>query len=434
MPQTPRSTSLKPMAELPPTRPRAYAALEHKPFRWFTASLLTMTMAAQVQAVAVGWLVYQITKDPLALGLIGLAEVVPYVSVALVAGFIVDRTDRRRVSVAALSVLVTASLALLAFMIAHPEPTIVWPFYAAISVCGLARSFLQVSRSALVTEIVPPALYQNAATWRSSVWQLGTVLGPALGGLLLATVGERATFGVNSALAMTSLVAMIAVRHTPTVLTGPLESARDSLGAGIRFLRRNTAILAALATDMMAVLFGGAVALLPVFASDILKSGPQGLGILQASPGAGAVMMAFVIAHRPPFRRAGRSLLLAAGLFGVFIVGFALSRNLWLSSLLLVASGAADNVSAVIRSTMIQTMVPPTMLGRVSAVNAVFIGSSNELGAFESGVMARLIGTVAAVVVGGVASVAVATGMAWRVPVLRNLHEIVPPAEETAAN
>ena len=383
-----------------------------------------MTMAAQVQAVVVGWLVYAITKDPFALGLIGLAEVVPYVSVALFAGYVVDRSDRRRVSLMALTTLVAASVALFAFLTLVPDPRQVWPFYAVIAVCGLARAFLQVSRSALVSEIVPAEVYPNAATWRSSVWQLGSVLGPALGGVLFATLGARATFGINMLLAGCSLGAMWAVRHSPTALTRNRESIRQSLAAGLGFLQQNRVILAALATDMLAVLFGGAVALMPIFAADILRVGPEGLGVLQAAPGAGAVVMAFVIAHRPPFRRAGRSLLVAVVVFGVCIIGFALSRHLALSVVLLFVSGAADNVSAVIRSTMIQVMVPAEMLGRVSAVNAVFIGSSNELGAFESGTLAKLIGTIPAVIAGGLAAVAIAAGMAWRVPVLRQLGEI----------
>jgi predicted MFS family arabinose efflux permease len=399
------------MPSAPGPRSPAYAAFAHRPFRWFIASLLTMTMAAQVQAVVVGWMVYEITKDPFALGLIGLAEVVPYVSVALLAGYVVDRSDRRRVSVLALGTLVLASLALFAFATLAPGSTRVWPFYAVIAVCGLARAFLQVSRSALVSEIVPPTVYPNAATWRSSVWQLGSVVGPALGGLLFAAFGARTAFGINVLLASCSLVAMLVVRHSPTPLAPTTESMRQSL-------------VAALALDMMAVLFGGAVALLPVFAADILRVGPQGLGILQAAPGAGAVLMAFVIAHRPPFQRAGRSLLLAVVVFGLCIIGFAFSRHLALSVAFLFASGAADNVSAVIRSTMIQVMVPPEMLGRVSAVNAVFIGSSNELGAFESGTVAKLIGTVPAVVFGGSAAVLIALGMAWRVPVLRQLGAI----------
>jgi MFS family permease len=409
---------------MPPETPRPYAALEHRSFRWFIASLLSMTMAAQVQAVVVGWLVYQITKDPFALGLIGLAEVVPYVSVALLAGYVVDRSDRRKVSVIALATLVSASVALFTFATFVPNPRQVWPFYAVIAVCGLARAFLQVSRSALVSEIVPPEVYPNAATWRSSVWQLGSVLGPALGGVLFATLGARATFGINMVLAGCALGSMIALRHTPTPFVRTKETVRQSLAVGLGFLRNNRVILAALGTDMLAVLFGGAVALMPVFAADILRVGPQGLGILQAAPGGGAVLMAFVIAHRPPFRRAGRSLLLAVAVFGFCIIGFALSRHLALSVMLLFISGAADNVSAVIRATMIQVMVPPEMLGRVSAVNAVFIGSSNELGAFESGTVAKLIGTIPAVVLGGLAAIAIAAGVAWRVPLLRDLGEI----------
>ncbi|MBC7895433.1 MAG: MFS transporter, partial [Cytophagaceae bacterium] len=262
-----------------------YAALQQRPFQWFIVSLLAMTMAAQVQAVVVGWLVYQATHDPLSLGLIGLAEIVPYVSVALFAGYIADRMDRRRISILALGVLCIASVALLGFIAAAPSPTVVWPFYAVIALCGLARSFLQVARSALVSEIVAPAHYANAATWRSSTWQLGMVLGPALGGLLFAAFGARVTFTVNVGLSFLALTAMIAVRHVPPP-RGPLaDSVVRNLAEGIAFLRVNQVILAALALDMVAVLFGGAVALMPVFASDILRVGPRGLGVLQAAPG-----------------------------------------------------------------------------------------------------------------------------------------------------
>ena len=403
---------------------RPYAALQHPPFRWLIISILTMTMAAQIQAVVVGWLVYQITHDPLALGLIGLAEVLPYVSVALLAGYVADRMNRRRISILALGVLCVASLALLGFSLAAPTPTVVWPFYAIIAVCGLARSFLQVARSALVSEIITPDLYVNASTWRSSTWQLGMVLGPALGGVLFAAVGPPVTFAVNLALSLLSLAAMLAVRHTPPPRAVRADSVLRNLAEGIAFLRTNRVILAALSLDMVAVLFGGAVALMPVFASDILQVGPRGLGALQAAPGAGAVLMALVMAHRPPTRRAGRALLLAVTAFGACVVGFGLSRSFPLSVALLFVSGAADNVSAVIRSTMIQVLVPTGMLGRISAVNAIFIGSSNELGAFESGVAARLVGTVTAVVLGGVAAIATVAFTAWRVPVLRNMGEI----------
>lgn len=403
---------------------RPYAALQLRPFRWFTVSLLTMTMAAQMQAVVVGWLIYQVTKDPLALGLIGLAEVVPYIAVALLAGYVADRADRRRVSIVALAVLCGAAVALLVFSVVWPRATVVWPYFAIIAVCGLARSFLQVSRSALVSEIVPAGLFANAATWRSSTWQLGMVLGPALGGVAYAAFGAPVTFALNATLAFASLGAMLSVRHTPTPAARDGLSVMRNLAEGLVFLKTNRVIFAALSLDMVAVLFGGAVALMPVFASDILRVGPRGLGALQAAPGAGAVLMALYLAHRPPMYRAGRALLLSVVIFGACIVGFGLSKSFLLSVALLFVSGAADNVSAVIRSTMIQILVPPAMLGRISAVNAIFIGSSNELGAFESGVAARLLGTVPAVVLGGVAAIVTVAITAWRAPVLRSFGPI----------
>ncbi len=401
-----------------------YAALAVPAFRRFIASLLTMTMASQVQAVVVGWLLYQATRDPLALGLIGLAEVIPYIAVALFAGYVVDRSDRKRVSVASLGVLVLASVALLAFSILSTAPSRVWPYYAVIAVCGVARSFLQSSRSALVSEIVPRAVFANAATWRSSTWQLGTVLGPALGGMLFAAAGARVTFSVNVALNAVALAAMIAVRHTPTRISIGADSIRKTLADGLRYVTGQRIILAALTLDMLAVLFGGAVALMPVFATEILRVGPRGLGVLQAAPGVGAVLMAIVVAHRPPFQRAGRTLLVAVAIFGVAMISFALSTSFPLSVALLVVGGAADNVSAVIRATLIQVLVPPEMLGRVSAVNAIFIGSSNELGAFESGVAARLLGTVTSVVLGGAMTLGVVATTAWKVPALRRLRRI----------
>lgn len=383
-----------------------------------------MTMAAQLQAVVIGWMLYQVTRDPLALGLIGLAEVVPYVGVALVAGYITDRANRRSIAVLSLGVLLVAALGLFAFSLLAPAPTIVWPFYGIIAVCGVARSFLQVSRSALVSEIVPKELYTNAATWRSSTWQLGTVVGPALGGALYAAAGARVTFGLNVLLSAVSFAAMVLVIHVPAPRGAAPGNVSEDLRAGLAFLLRNRVILAALTLDMVAVLFGGAIALLPIFASDILAVGPRGLGILQAATGAGAVTMAIIVAHRPPFQRAGRALLWSVTIFGVCIVGFGLSKNFLLSIALLFVSGAADNVSAVIRSTMIQVLVPQAMLGRISAVNAIFIGSSNELGAFESGVAARLFGAVPAVVAGGIIALGAVAITTWKVPILGAMGEI----------
>ena len=383
-----------------------------------------MVMAAQVQLVVVGWEIYQLTGDALSLGLLGLSEVVPYLAVALYAGHVVDRSDRKKVSLAALVVLFGAALALFVMAMVQPVPTKAWPFYVVFGMCGLARSFLQVSRSALVAEVVPRELYANAATWRSSTWQAGTVAGPALGGILFATLGAQWTLGINLAFSVVALGALLLVQHTPTPFTTATVPVLQNLVEGLRYVRRQRVILGALTLDLLAVFFGGVVAILPIFASDILHVGAEGFGALQAAPGAGAVAMAFVIAHRPPFRHAGPVLLASVTIFGFCILGFALSRSFVVSVLLLAISGAADNVSAVIRSTLIQVRVPPEMLGRVSSVNAIFIGSSNELGYFESGVAARLLGAVPSALFGGAMTLLTVALIAWRVPDVRRLGVI----------
>lgn len=403
----------------------SYAAFRFPNFGRFVVSLLAMTMGAQVQAIVVSWQIYQVTRDPLALGLVGLAEVVPYVSVALFAGHVVDRGDRRVISLWSLGVLLGAAFTLFAISLVWPVPRVVWPYYLIIGVCGVARSFLQSARSPLVAELVPREAYANAATWRSSTWQLASVVGPALGGLLYAGFGARVTFGANVLLALTALGALTRIRHVPPSRALASESFIESLGESWRYLRAQPVILGALTLDMFAVFFGGATALLPIFADSILHAGPRGLGFLQAAPGAGAVLMAFFIAHRGPFHRAGRTLFTVVTIFGLCMIGFALSRTFWLSFAFLFVSGAADNVSAVIRSTLLQILVPHELLGRVSSVNAIFIGSSNELGAFESGVAARLLGVVPSVVFGGIMTLTAVAATAWRVAPLRRLREII---------
>ena len=417
------------MSHSPVTRAHdSYAAFRVPNYGRVIVSLLAMTMGAQIQAIVVSWQIYQVTRDPLALGLVGLAEVIPYVSVALLAGHVVDRGNRRRISLWSLGILLGAAATLFALSLMWPVPRVVWPYYLIIAVCGLARSFLQSARSPLIAEIVPRELYANAATWRSSTWQLASVVGPALGGLSYAAFGARLTFGVNILFGAAALVSMWLIRHVPPPRALASASLLESLGESWRFLRRQPVILGALTLDMFAVFFGGATALLPIFADRILNVGPQGLGFLQAAPGAGAVLMAFAIAHRGPFRQAGRTLLTVVTIFGVCMIGFALSRTFWLSMLFLFISGAADNISAVIRSTLLQILVPHELLGRVSSVNAIFIGSSNELGAFESGVAAKLLGVVPSVLFGGAMTLAVVTVVGWRVPRLRRLREIEVPS------
>ena len=263
-----------------------YAVFRFAPFRWFVVSLLAMVMAAQVQLVVIGWEIYQLTQDPLSLGLLGLSEVLPYLAVALYAGHVVDRQDRKKVSLAALVVLLGAALALFTMALLEPVPTRVWPFYIIFGACGLARAFLQVARSALVAEVVPRELYTNAATWRSSTWQAGTVAGPALGGLLFAAFGARVTLGINLLFGVVALGTMLAVRHRPTAVTSRTVPVIRSMIEGLRYVRTQRVILGALTLDLLAVFFGGVVAVLPIFASDILKVGADGFGTLQAAPGA----------------------------------------------------------------------------------------------------------------------------------------------------
>jgi MFS family permease len=356
----------------------------------------------------------------------GLAEALPFIAVALPGGYLADRMNRRTLSVMALMVSAGCSLGLLAL---SASPTLlqqfgVRPIYAIIFVSGIARGVLQPARQAMSAEIIPRSMYENAIAWRSSTWQTAAVIGPAVGGLLYGFAGPVAAYTVDVAVMLFAVVGFMLVRYLPGERRLDGQSVLEGLVTGLRFVWREPIVLAALSLDLFSVFLGGAEALLPVFASEILNVGPQGLGILRAAPAAGAVLMGVYLAHRGPIERAGRSMLIAVATFALAIIGFGLSTSFVLSALLLTVSGMADNVSVVIRSTLVQLLTPPEMLGRVSAVNSVFVGSSNELGAFESGVAARLIGTVPAVVLGGTASLLVVLATARLVPRLRQLGRI----------
>lgn len=403
-----------------------YAVFRFPDFRRFVGSVLALTVATQMQVVVVGWQIYAVTKDPLSLGLVGLAEALPFISIALFAGHVADRVNRRRVVALATLVMVACAAALLGFTLARGVFTggRVWPIYAVIFMSGVARSFLQPARQALGAELVPRELYPSAVAWRSSIWQLAAVVGPALGGLLYGFVGPASAYGVDLALTVVAFVGITSLRHTGSARPPALESVTESVGAGIRFLRGKPILLGAITLDLFSVLFGGATALLPVFAADILHAGPEGLGVLRAAPSVGAVLTSVVLAHRRPLRRTGATLLTVVALFGLSMIGFGLSRSFALSAVLLAASGAVDMVSVVIRSTLLQLSTPEPLLGRVASVNAIFIGSSNEIGAFESGVTARLLGTVPSVVLGGTVTLLVVAVTAWRVPALRQLGRL----------
>ncbi|HWA57609.1 MAG TPA: MFS transporter [Gemmatimonadales bacterium] len=402
-----------------------YAALRVADFRRFIACLLIQTVATMIQTVVVGWQVYQITRDPLALGLIGLAEALPFIAVALPAGQVADRFDRRRVCLAALLVLAGCA-GTLAWMTLGGwlDRSTVWAVYAVMFVSGIARSFLQPTRTALSADLVPRELYLNAITWRSSTWQFAAVAGPAAGGLLLGFAGEGTSYATAAVLLLLSWGALLRVEARPAAAASEGVAGLAGLLQGIHFLRGQPVLLGAFTLDLFSVLFAGAEALLPVFATDILHVGAQGLGILRAAPAAGSVLMSVYLSHRPLRGKAGRILLVSVVLYGFCISGFGLSLSFPLSVLLLGLSGMFDNVSVVMRSTLLQTLTPRHLLGRVAAVNAIFIGSSNEIGAFESGVAARLLGPVMAVVLGGMMPVAVTGAIAWRVPTLRKLERI----------
>jgi MFS family permease len=391
-----------------------YAPLRIPNFRWFVISILTMAMGAQVQGLVVAWQMYDVTRDPLALGLVGLAEAAPFIGFALYAGHVADARDRRRVALAALVLLFLCAVGLAvasAFLFApgrgRPGAAIQGVIYAIIVVCGAARSFLLPSRNALGAELVPRVLYPSAVAWRAGIWQVAAVSGPALGGIFYAWVGPTRSYAIAAALMATSFVMVARIRvpaRPPSArAASPLIA---SVREGLAFLFTRPIFLGAITLDLFAVLFGGAVAILPIFAGEILHVGPRGLGALRAAPAIGAVLMSGFIALRPPGRRIGRTFMRAVIAFGVFTIGFALSRSFVLSVVLLAAAGAADMLSVYFRSTLMQVMVPSGMLGRVSAVNQIFIGSSNELGAFESGVAARLLGAVPSVVVGGAITIA----------------------------
>jgi len=412
----------------PPHDP--YAPLRIANFRWFVASILTMAMGAQIQGVVVAWQMYEVTRDPLALGLVGLAEAAPFIAFALYAGHVADVRDRRRVALASLVVLLACAAALavasaLFFAPGHgrPRAAIQMVIYAVIVICGAARSFLLPARNALGADLVPRALFPSAVAWRAGIWQVAAVAGPALGGIFYAWVGATRSYAIAATLMATSLVTVARIRAPARPRSTRAEAALlASVWEGLAFLFKRPIFLGAITLDLFAVLFGGAVAILPIFADAILHVGPKGLGALRAAPAIGAVLMSAMIALRPPGRQLGRTFLRAVIAFGVFTIGFALSKSFVLSLVLLAASGAADALSVYFRATLMQVMVPSGMLGRVSAVNQIFIGSSNELGAFESGLAARLLGAVASVVVGGAITIGVAVVTNWVFPALARLN------------
>jgi MFS family permease len=388
----------------------AFAVIHVKNFRFYLFYRIFMTMASLMQSVIVGWQIYALSHNVLWLGFIGLAEVIPQVSISLFAGHYIDLYNRRKIVNYTTLLLILGSVILLIYSANaayFSEKFGIIPIFVTIFLTGLARGILGPAQVALLGQLVPRNLYANAATWNSANWQVAAVMGPAIGGLIYGFFGIVPAYSLVLGLYTLSFFMIMFIKSGRHEVIATAEGVFTRIQSGISFVFKTPELLGAFTLDMFAVLFGGAVAMLPVFASDILHVGPQGLGLLRACPAIGATLMAFVLMFRPPMRETGKILFICVIGFGLCMIGFGLSKSFILSGLLLILSGAFDNVSVVIRGTILQLFTPDDMRGRVASVNSIFIGSSNELGAFESGVTAKLMGLVPSVVFGGIMTLAV---------------------------
>lgn len=379
-----------------------------------------LVLAYQITAVVVGWHIYELTRDPWALGLVGLAEAIPYFCFALFAGYAVDHHSRRLFGVLAGAMLFINALTLAAVSAGWVggDPKL-W-IYGSMVFIGISRAFIAPTYGALFALIFPREQFARAAGVGSSAFQFGLVVGPAMGGILVGWASMTAAYAMAAVLCLAAALTLLSLRieEPPPADSAPILS---SIAEGLRFVYGNQIVLAAMSLDMFAVLFGGAVALLPAFIHDIFHYGPEGLGILRAAPAAGAVVMGLILVRHPIDRHAGRWLLGAVAGFGVCIIAFALSTHFWVAAAVLLVSGVFDGISVVMRQTIMQLATPNAMRGRISAINGIFIGSSNELGAFESGLAARLLGLVPSVIFGGMMTLAVVATIAKVAPKLRRL-------------
>ena len=379
-----------------------------------------LVLAYQITAVVVGWHIYQLTRDPWSLGLVGLAEAIPYFCFALFAGYAVDHHSRRIFGVLSALLLFANALTLTAVSAGWigQDPKL-W-IYGSMVFIGISRAFIAPTYGALFALIFPREQYARAAGVGSSAFQFGLVIGPAIGGVLVGWANMTVAYAIAAVLCLGAAATLLTLRiaEPPYAKGTPILT---SIAEGLRFVYSNQIVLAAMSLDMFAVLFGGAVALLPAFIHDVFHYGPEGLGILRATPAVGAVLMGLLLVRHPLSQHAGRWLLGAVAGFGLCIIAFALSTHFWVAASLLLLSGALDGISVVTRTTIMQLATPDAMRGRISAINGIFIGSSNELGAFESGLAARLMGLVPSVIFGGLMTLAVVGTTAKLAPKLRQL-------------
>ena len=396
-----------------PTRIDTFASLRIPDFRYFVMNSFLITATLLIQEVTLGYELYKMTHDPLMLGLVGLAEAIPFIAVSLFGGHLADRRDKKRILQWSLLIILLGSVILYlvfqpSFVVRLSRTAQLATIYGVLMLIGTAKGFYSPASSSLKPFLVPRELYPNSATWSSSFWQAGAILGPGVAGFLYSWVGFDNTLIVVIAMLAVCFVLISMVSRKPVpVNTSPALSFLDSLKEGFQFVFKTQIVLYAISLDLFSVLFGGVVAILPVFAEDILRVGAEGLGFLRAAPSVGALLTMAYMTRNPPTHNAWRNMLLAVLGFGVATLVFALSTNFYLSLVMLALTGAFDSVSVIIRQTILQIFPPDHMRGRVAAVNGIFVSSSNEIGAFESGLMARLLGTVPSVALGGVVTLVV---------------------------
>ena len=403
----------------------AFDVLKIDNVRYFLSYRFVMTCATMMQSIVIGWQVYSLTKNVLLLGVIGLVEAFPQVGIALFAGHYADIWDRKKIIQYTTILLLLGAGILLAYSVPELDCYTrfgIFPMFITIFITGFVRGILMPAHTAFLGQIVPRDKLTSAATWNSTNWQLAAVTGPAIGGLLYGFAGVVPAYGAVFLLYFWAILLIGKVkseRNIPVVSTD--ESIFERIRVGVRYVFKNQVLLGAFTLDMFAVLFGDAVALLPVFASDILKTGPEGLGVLRACPAVGTILMAFYLAFNPPVFRSGHKLLWCVAGFGLAIIAFALSKNFYLSAFLLMLSGSFDNMSVVVRGSILQLYTPDEVRGRVAAVNSIFIGSSNEIGTFESGLTAKYMGTIPSVIFGGCMTLLIVGIAARKSPKLRKL-------------
>lgn len=405
-----------------------YLALRFRDYRLYAIGGVIGTISSQMQSVAVSYEIYErvrategVKEAVYALGMVGLVQAIPVIALMLLTGQVADRVSRRTIVLCSVFVLALSSLGL-AIASARQAP-IIW-MYGALMLAGFARAFEGPARQAFVSQLVPEEAVANAVTWNSSRWQFASMLGPALGGMTIAAFGSATpVFWIDTVALLINGCFVALVRGRAQTIVRESVTIQTVL-AGWKFVRATPLILATITLDMFAVFLGGATTLLPAYAKEILHVDATGLGWLRAAPAMGALMMVCAIAYLPPMRRAGRTLLWAVAGFGVATIVFGLSRNFWLSLAALVSIGALDNISVVVRHTLVQVLTPDAMRGRVSAINSVFIGTSNELGGFESGYVASLFGPVVSVVSGGIGTIVTVAAIAWLWPSVRELDTL----------